>query len=174
MKKRQYDSPVPNGVLNQGVRKEHMEAYDKVFPKPQDWLRANACRFYFTYEQIVTAANDDYESVDNCPGIYFLVRNCEIVYVGLSVQISSRIAKHRVTKGGWDLHAWFEAPPDHLKAIESYYIHRFTPILNGYYPPKSRFGEFVEELVGPEQKLDVIRKESQKQQRLLESIAKRI
>jgi excinuclease UvrABC nuclease subunit len=43
-------------------------------------------------------SSDSEEPLPDSPGIYFLCRNAEIVYVGKTTRIAERVASHRNTK----------------------------------------------------------------------------
>lgn len=70
------------------------------------------------------------------PGVYFLVRGDEVVYVGQSVQIPSRISSHRQGGKVFDLVFYLTCPAAELDAIESAFIRALKPKLNGN-PPKA-------------------------------------
>lgn len=141
---------VPAAVLNV-VHYGHarMPHSDQFRADAQEWLDANASRFHFTDAQLIEAAApqfpgcgcsierwSDYPSV--C-GIYFLVANKEIIYVGQSNRIPRRIFQHRDNLVEFDSLAWFEAPELFLSTIESYYITRIRPRLNRGSPDNSVF-----------------------------------
>lgn len=65
-------------------------------------------------------------------GVYFLVKESEIVYIGQSVNIASRIATH-YSEGRIEFDRYCYVPCDrsNLNAIESLYIHMFKPVMNG-------------------------------------------
>ena len=62
-------------------------------------------------------------------GVYFLLHDDEIVYVGQSVHIYSRIAGHADKK--FNRYAYIPCPPEALDVLESLYIHLLRPALNG-------------------------------------------
>jgi excinuclease UvrABC nuclease subunit len=63
-------------------------------------------------------------------GVYFLIKNERIVYVGQSVNIYSRIADHYKNKFFSDVFS-VPCPRSNLDVLESMYIHTFSPELNG-------------------------------------------
>ena len=63
-------------------------------------------------------------------GVYFLIQENEIVYVGQSVNIFARVATH-IQQKEFDSYAFLECPPDKLIIYESLYIHSLRPKLNG-------------------------------------------
>jgi hypothetical protein len=62
-------------------------------------------------------------------GVYFLVQGEEVVYVGQSVNIYSRIAQHPDKK--FDKYAFVPCEVKLLDKLESLYIHTLKPRLNG-------------------------------------------
>lgn len=62
-------------------------------------------------------------------GIYFLIKNSEIVYVGQSVDVYSRMACHRREKE-FDRFHIIPCEKEHLLEIEAKYIAKFNPKLN--------------------------------------------
>ena len=63
-------------------------------------------------------------------GVYFLIKNERIVYVGQSVNVYSRIADHYKNKFFSDVFS-VPCPRSNLDVLESMYIHTFNPDLNG-------------------------------------------
>lgn len=64
------------------------------------------------------------------PGIYFLVMDGEIVYVGQSIDIPSRISRHRREGKEFDSFAYLLCEKEQLDELESLYITAFMPWLN--------------------------------------------
>lgn len=60
-------------------------------------------------------------------GIYFLVRGDEVVYVGQSLDMLHRIARHRREGRSFDRYACMECEPERLDALEALYIAAFAP-----------------------------------------------
>lgn len=73
-------------------------------------------------------------------GIYFLVSNGEIVYVGQSENIFKRIAEHMQSKD-FDGYAYDETNDD-LNELEVDYILALKPSLNAALPNNTRFISF--------------------------------
>lgn len=127
-----------------------MPCSDAVYRIPIEWLKANAKRFHFTEKQILDAAVKEFHAPDlppmaRCYGIYFLIRNKEIVYVGMSRDIPGRIDQHKENGMPFDSFAWFEAPENFLRDIEAYYIRRIKPFLNNDYPRSMYFQEAAQQ-----------------------------
>lgn len=65
------------------------------------------------------------------PGVYFLCKNNEVVYVGQSVSIHGRIQSHKHNKN-FDRVYLLPIPESELNQIESAFIHYLKPPLNGH------------------------------------------
>jgi hypothetical protein len=63
-------------------------------------------------------------------GVYFLINDNRIVYVGRSVNIEARVGSHHATKV-FTHYAFVECPESHMNALEGLYIEKFDPPLNG-------------------------------------------
>jgi hypothetical protein len=140
----QYE--IPLAVLNIGTE-EGMDGSDEVYPKPGDWLKANVMRFYFTNEQIIEAARDDLfpDAINYTPytGVYFMVKDGEIVYVGQSRNIQYRVSEHFWMRA--DGVAWFEAPRRFLDYLETFYIRRILPRNNVKIPFYDKYDPLLPE-----------------------------
>jgi hypothetical protein len=64
-------------------------------------------------------------------GVYFLISDQKIVYVGQSLCIFSRIDQHKKVKR-FDRFAYIPCEKTLLDSLESLYIHCLRPPLNGY------------------------------------------
>jgi len=154
------DYVVPAAVLNTAYGNPNAEfggmpCTDEVYRIPDEWLKANARRFYFTDQQITDAAVTKFETPNlgpytRCFLIYFLIDEGEIVYVGQSRDFDNRLEAHRKSGKQFDSFAWFEAPDLYLKQIEAYYIDRIQPFYNGEYPSTSGFGKIARAFEDPE------------------------
>ena len=81
----------------------------------------------FSEEEIV---EQSHVSTSQC-GVYFLVRRNEIVYVGQSVSVPSRVAQHAKDGKKFDSFAYVICDREQLDIVESLYIHALRPELNG-------------------------------------------
>lgn len=63
-------------------------------------------------------------------GVYFLIKDGSVVYVGQSVDIFSRLGSHENFLS-FDSYAFIECVKCQLDLIESLYIHTLSPPLNG-------------------------------------------
>lgn len=77
-------------------------------------------------DEIVAVA----EGVELKCGVYFLVKDWHVVYVGQSVNVLSRVAQHLGHKD-FDKFAYLPCKPEELDLIESLYIHTLRPEQNG-------------------------------------------
>lgn len=73
-------------------------------------------------------------------GIYFLRNGFEIVYVGQSVNVVSRVATHRA-EGIKEFDSWHVLPceREELDELEAEFIQMMKPKYNGQFPCKGRF-----------------------------------
>lgn len=79
-------------------------------------------------------------------GIYFLVSEGEIVYVGQSTNIASRIGNHAAERKQFDSYYYQQCDSKSLDEMESAYIRKFKPRLNKAAPRNSHRGRIrVEE-----------------------------
>jgi hypothetical protein len=67
---------------------------------------------------------------DGLSGVYFLIANDEVIYVGQSVNVYARLSQHACGKY-FDHYAFIRCKPDILDKLESLYIHCLRPKLNG-------------------------------------------
>lgn len=69
------------------------------------------------------------------PGIYFLIKDREIVYVGQSVDCEARVKKHiqEGEKNFTEYHV-FHCPVEHLNLYEAYCLWKFQPKYNIHLP----------------------------------------
>lgn len=81
---------------------------------------------FCTEEEIVDAS----EKWDGVSGVYFLISNGRVVYVGQSVNVYTRIFSHQTFKQ-FDRFAFIPCKPNMLNRVESLYIHVLRPPLNG-------------------------------------------
>lgn len=63
-------------------------------------------------------------------GIYFLILNNRVVYVGQSVDIHRRVMQHRDDKKPFDEILFKEFPVEQLNEREAYYIDYYNPPQN--------------------------------------------
>jgi hypothetical protein len=63
-------------------------------------------------------------------GVYFLVKDDEVVYVGQSIDLLHRIARHRREGRDFDAYAYLLCEREELDRLEEAYIAAFMPWLN--------------------------------------------
>lgn len=71
-------------------------------------------------------------------GVYFIISGSQIIYVGQSVDVLSRIGGHE-NHWEFDAYSFVECTQEKLDLIESIYIHLFNPPLNGDGPDGNKF-----------------------------------
>ena len=99
----------------------HILAFDKVSVK-----LTNAT--LLTKEEIIAGK----VGLPSTTGIYFLIKDCEVVYVGQSVSIATRVRTHmQEDYKDFNYYAYIECKQEHLNIMESLYIHSLRPPLNG-------------------------------------------
>lgn len=68
-------------------------------------------------------------SYGNVCGVYFLIKNSEIVYIGQSINIAARITSHK--DKDFDSVSYVTCRRSELDILESLYIIAYNPVLNG-------------------------------------------
>lgn len=68
-------------------------------------------------------------SANNC-GVYFLIENREIMYVGKSLDLFNRLSQHMRSGKRFDSYAFLACQPTHLDYYEALYINAFVPPWN--------------------------------------------
>jgi hypothetical protein len=68
-------------------------------------------------------------SYGNVCGVYFLIKNSEIVYIGQSINIAARITSHK--DKDFDSVSYVTCKRSELDILESLYIIAYNPVLNG-------------------------------------------
>lgn len=76
-----------------------------------------------------SALIDKSKSYGDACGVYFLVKDNEIAYIGQSINIASRITQHR--DKDFDSVSYVACHKNELDILESLYILAYQPILNG-------------------------------------------
>ncbi|MCE5247911.1 hypothetical protein LLG88_13440 [bacterium] len=65
------------------------------------------------------------------PGVYFLCSGQEVVYVGQSVSVVSRVVTHRAGGKRFDRAYFIPIPESELDTVEAFFIKHLNPALNG-------------------------------------------
>lgn len=68
------------------------------------------------------------------PGIYFLFKAGELIYIGKSRNMRKRVYEHKMTKRDFDAVTYVEAPEAWLARLEAAYIAEFKPPQNQLQP----------------------------------------
>lgn len=66
----------------------------------------------------------------NLSGIYFLIKNRDVVYVGQSVNVLHRIGRHKLEERDFDGYAFMECAREDMNRLEALYIDAFIPEMN--------------------------------------------
>lgn len=66
-------------------------------------------------------------------GVYFLICDGKIVYIGQSVNIFKRLYEHKKDQTKiWDKYAYIECEAGELDIVEALYIFKYEPIYNSF------------------------------------------
>lgn len=102
------------------------------FPLLRDWFSANAHVLKYRSDEI-TAESEPFHfcAGPSEPGVYFLVNDSKIVYIGKALSIAERLRNHYLT-GKQFSHYWCFGgmPYEWLGHVEGFYIKRCRPALN--------------------------------------------
>lgn len=63
-------------------------------------------------------------------GVYFLIKNNEVVYVGQSIDVYGRLSTHKKNGKDFDSFAFIQCEKGMLNDLESLYISAFVPFMN--------------------------------------------
>ena len=78
-------------------------------------------------------------------GIYFLIKGTDIVYVGQSADVYTRVSQHgRDAFKLFDKFVVLESKPEYLADLEAHYIYKFRPPLNISLPNTERYKSFLQ------------------------------
>ena len=103
---------------------------------PDAWFSKHVYQFLYSPTHIAREA--ELYALNSGPwksGLYFLLINDEIVYVGKSVEIMRRLNQHK--NKGWSFNKYWcfgGLPELYIEHVEAFYIHAFEPPLNEKYP----------------------------------------
>lgn len=71
------------------------------------------------------------QAVGSCVGVYFLVENMRVVYVGQSLNVHGRVATHATERRKhFDRYAYIQCDRSELDVLESLYIYSLRPLYN--------------------------------------------
>lgn len=68
-------------------------------------------------------------------GIYFLIQNDIVVYVGKSTDIETRLTAHRKGKKEFDSYAIMQCNIEWIDLMETFFISKYQPIYNNQFSP---------------------------------------
>lgn len=112
-------------------------------PHGTDVLKAASVRLtgkrMLTPAEIIAAAVVRDEATS---GVYFLIRDGRVMYVGQSVDVGARIRGH-ARERSFDAYAMVPCPIAHMAVLESLYIHALRPPWNGVRPSGTPFAPFT-------------------------------
>lgn len=106
-----------------------------------EWFHANQGRFLFDLNQLPRLPHG-LNVGPNGEGVYFLFLDDDLVYVGQSKHIRSRLHRHgyptpcRIHEGWFNNYAAIWVPQWFLDSVESFYIHYLDPPRNEKLPPQ--------------------------------------
>lgn len=86
-------------------------------------LQGRTLHAAMTAEEIVAAS----VPVDGLCGVYFLIRDGDVRYVGASTNVIQRLTQHRINGMRFDRFYWMPCEPQKLFAMELEYIKRLNP-----------------------------------------------
>jgi hypothetical protein len=78
-------------------------------------------------------------------GIYFLIKNNQIVYIGQSVNVKHRLYAHKQYKD-FDYYYVHECSPEELDTLEAQHIVQFDPPGNGPILPKNELYKTITQI----------------------------
>lgn len=83
-------------------------------------------------KRVIVGASIPVESIAGISGVYFLIDNQTIVYVGQSNNVGNRVLVHKQEgRIKFDKFSYIQCELDELNIIESLYIHAYRPKHNG-------------------------------------------
>ena len=139
------------------TEEEPVKATDRIMDPfngiaPLTWTHQNMHRFMIKRDKIV----DDsvLYSVDSdidVPGVYFLIKDNEIMYVGISYSIQARLLQHKKSGKIFDRISHIEIPVLVMESVESVYIHALNPPWNNSMPILyDKFQQYVDAYMATE------------------------
>ena len=91
-------------------------------------------------EEYINLHSTELTTEDPQAGVYFLIRNGEVVYVGRSGNCMTRIGSHiSERKKSFDSYMIYEAPQYECDSLEPLYILKFQPVYNRTLPKNDMF-----------------------------------
>lgn len=119
-------------IMPLGDYEEVVAEWDNAYEAFQ-WINANMQRFVFGLEEIKGRAAE-YHAFDgpDSVGVYFLLYECEVVYVGKAHTLSQRLLNHYEQRKKIWTHFWCirDIHPDVVDKVEYLYIKWLNPVFN--------------------------------------------
>jgi hypothetical protein len=103
---------------------------------PDSWFAAHIHNYLYSQICIIRDAVP-YEPNEGpwASGVYFLLLDNEIIYVGKSVEILRRLNEHHEKRWRFNRYWCFGGLPElYIEHVEAFYIHAFEPSHNEKYP----------------------------------------
>lgn len=163
--KRQIDWLVENGikfmvdlkgrpkVLTAEIDGMKCGKHEKSITSPHDLFIENYNSYLFNESHIIKNAEQyNYDTSPHIKGIYFLIHENEIVYVGKSISIRTRLDQHIHSGKHFTQYWYFEYELPFIDKIEGFYIHLLQPRLNIKYPYIESPDNVIENLLGDKYK----------------------
>lgn len=88
-------------------------------------------------------------SNSNKSGIYFIIKNRKIIYIGKTSHYVERIMQHKNQAMDWDKIKFIEYPEDRLDEMERVWINYFKPALNRTHKHGKKFKSKIEVISRP-------------------------
>ena len=94
---------------------------------------------YLVFEQIINCFDLDLDTIlDNrkraheiITGVYFLIRDLKVVYVGQSVDVIARVGSHRTNRvKQFDEYYFIRCPEEYMNILEAHFIAKLSPAYN--------------------------------------------
>jgi len=103
---------------------------------PKEWFKINVYNYLYPKEKIIKEAVP-YKANEGpwASGIYFLLFDDHIIYVGMSVEILRRLNEHFEKGWGFNRYWCFGGIPKlYIEHVEAFYINALEPPYNEKYP----------------------------------------
>jgi hypothetical protein len=125
-----------NGPGRHPKERDDFTPWEHTGQSPIDWMAENLDHYILSKEKIIESGIPiKGVNISARPGVYFLMRDNEIIYVGISKQIDRRVWQHKDKLMPFNRVAWLTWIPEmYLASVEAYYIYEFRPKLNNKYP----------------------------------------
>ena len=95
----------------------------------------------------ITEILDIAQPVAKMCGIYFLIRDDQVIYIGKSNDVYSRVSEHRARGREFTKFSVVPCDPAHLSDIEAAYIKLFKPVGNRTHTPKKSKARLPREML---------------------------